>query len=833
MPASVPPGSDPAGGFDPKALTAFTRTLKGEGGRFVFAPVRHHSPACAAHLHRLILETRPAHVLIEAPVDFEPLIPLLLDEDTVPPVAIAAFLDEAAGLRNASYYPFCAHSPEFVAMLAAREVGAEIGFIDLPCGDRLMLGESTLSDEENAPAPNGVPSSLLDERVLDASSYTRALAAQLGCRDGLEVWDHLFEHRLAQANSRDFFADVGAYCFAIRAATPPAHTAKLDAPRERHMAARLLALKKGRGKVVVVTGGFHTSALVDAVAGRAPADAAEARTKPAPVKAFLVRYGFRQLDRLNGYGAGLPSPGFYERLWQSYRQPGGGEDFWLANTIDLFADFAAHLRDADAERAISLPVLQGAVRSAFALAELRGRPGPLRVDIQDAALSAFVKGEAGMSVEMERFAAFLSGDRLGNVPPSAGSPPLVEHVRKRARSLKFNIDSGARNVRELDIHRQPSHLEASRFLHLLSLLGVDFGRLQAGPDFLHGGPSDILFERWSWAWSPQAEAGLIECSGLGDTLERAGLSVIGRKIAELSAEGRARDARAAVQIFLLAMRAGLHSEAANILDVVEREIADDPEFGSVCGALRSLDLVWRARSVLGLVDSAVTVQAIAKAYARALYLMPTLAQSAEEHIAGRLDAMVILNEVVRGARPEAGLIDQALFDEALERLDAQELPPVLSGGLAALLVMSGRRPADYLIARVEGDLRGAYAYPEAKIGALYGVLKVAPALMRRAPGLIAAIDRVIAGVDEGEFISLLPHLRLAFATLNPGETAMMAEELGRLYGISSSAIETPVFTGFSPAETAANLELAAALRASFAADGLDDWIGGARGTADG
>ena len=828
---------DAASAFDPEALAAFASLLKAGDGRFVFAPVRHHSPACAAHLRQLILETRPAHVLIEAPIDFEPLIPMLLDEETVPPVAIAAFLDEAAGLRSASYYPFCAHSPEFVAMQAAREIGAQIGFIDLPCGDRLMLDGHAGGKEDAAPPPGGAPTSLLDERVLDASLYTRALAAQLGCRDGLEVWDHLFERRLGEGSARDFFADVGAYCFAIRAATPPAQTARLDAPREAHMAGRLLALKKGRGKVVVVTGGFHTPALAEAVAaGRLPSEATGGGTpKPAAVKAFLVRYGFRQLDRLNGYGAGLPVPGFYERLWQTYRKPGDESDFWTPNSIGLFFDFAGHLGDADPERALSLPVLQGAIRSAFALAELRGRPGPLRVDIQDAALSAFVKGEAGMSVEMEHFAAFLSGDRIGNVPPSAGSPPLVEHVRKRARSLKFNIDSGARSTRELDIHRQPSHLEVSRFLHLLSLLDVDFGRLEAGPDFLHGGPSDLLFERWSWAWSPQAEAGLIERSGLGDTLERAGLAVIGQRIAALAAEGRARDAQAAVQIFLLAMRAGLHSEAANILAVVESEIAADPEFASVCGALRSLDLVWRARSVLGLVDSAVTVQAIAKAYARALYLMPTLAQSAAEHIMPRLEAMVILNEVVRGARPDTGLIDHALFDEALERLEAHELPAVLSGGLAALLVMSGRRPADYLITRVEGNLRGAYAEAEEKIGALYGVLKVAPALMRRAPGLIAAIDRVIASADEGEFIALLPHLRLTFATLNPGETEMVAQELARLYGVSSREIETPVLTEWSQADIAANLELMAALQAGFAADGLAGWLGASdrTGKADG
>src|SRR5262249_16889986 len=43
-------------------------------------PVRHHSPACAFHLSRLIRERPPSLVLIEGPRCFDPLIPLLTDE---------------------------------------------------------------------------------------------------------------------------------------------------------------------------------------------------------------------------------------------------------------------------------------------------------------------------------------------------------------------------------------------------------------------------------------------------------------------------------------------------------------------------------------------------------------------------------------------------------------------------------------------------------------------------------------------------------------------------------------------------------------------------------
>ena len=47
-------------------------------------PVRHHSPAAALHLARLIRERRPRAIVIEGPADADPLIPYLLDPASEP-----------------------------------------------------------------------------------------------------------------------------------------------------------------------------------------------------------------------------------------------------------------------------------------------------------------------------------------------------------------------------------------------------------------------------------------------------------------------------------------------------------------------------------------------------------------------------------------------------------------------------------------------------------------------------------------------------------------------------------------------------------------------------
>src|SRR5215207_9243924 len=91
--------------------------------RVVYFPVRHHSPACAWHVGRLVREVRPDAVLIEGPRDATHLIPLLTHGKTKLPVAIYTTYVERAGAdappsRHAAYYPMCDYSPELAAVRA-------------------------------------------------------------------------------------------------------------------------------------------------------------------------------------------------------------------------------------------------------------------------------------------------------------------------------------------------------------------------------------------------------------------------------------------------------------------------------------------------------------------------------------------------------------------------------------------------------------------------------------------------------------------------------------------------------------------------------------------
>ncbi len=767
-------------------------------------PVRHHSPACAAQLDRLIAAVKPAAILVEGPCDFDPLIDHLCDPRTRAPVAIVSLREAVAGQatrRVASYFPFCAHSPELIALQAATALGLPARFIDLPSTAREMV-----FDDTGEPAR----SLLSDERPFDVGDYVTALARELGCRDGNEVWDQLFEARIADPDWQRFFADVARYCACIRAATDPAQMEQDGTlAREAQMRAILAETRAAvAGPIVALVGGFHASALF----GASTAKPVAARTDAG--RSYLIRYGMRQLDALGGYGAGLPLPGFYDRLWQV--REAGGQGLALA----LVSGFAAHLRAGAGMEAPSFPVIANAVEQAERLAALRGRPFPARDDIIDAIRSSFIKGEIPIEQVplLNELKAWLTGTAIGEVPPSAGSPPLVEAVRAQARSLGFTVADGERRSRELDIYRKPRHREASRFCHAMALLDANFSQRTAGPDFRNDVGLDRLHEVWSVAWSPLVESRLIELSEAADTLGEALAFVLAQKLAALSEDGKGRSALAAIDLFSAACRAGLGTEAHAILALVERQVIEDPQLGSVVAALTDLVLLRRGRETLGITDTEPLDHLIGAAWRHILVLLPELAEYGPEQVRDAVSALADLRGLIELARGSEAPTEIALFDEALTRLQAQPVAPMLAGAVMAFVLIDGQADAGALEARLRGELASGYVDPAERLAFLGGVIAIARELLWSVPAIIATLDTLIAGLDEEGFLALLPHLRLALMPLDPREIDRLAEEVAVRIGVQPGQLATAI--DLSEAELAANIALDRELALVLARDGV-------------
>ena len=801
----------------------------------IYFPIRHHSPACAWNLARLIRERKPHAILIEGPSSFTPLIPLLLDKKkTKPPVAFytsfAPKLPDGAlrgidigPLRFAAYYPFCDYSPEYVALRAGSEVGAHLQFIDLDYA-------SHVEAQRDAVVESGTPrvDSLLSERHLKRSRFLTNLARRAGCRDHNDLWDHLFETRIGKTSEgwEQFVRDVASWChFARLDASPDDLKADGTLAREAEMAANIRQVLRNAAPAVVVTGGFHAVALPGLIA---PGHSAKTAAKPAArqdVLTCFVRYSYEQLDALNGYAAGMPSPFYYDQLWRA-AQAGETAEPFIEVAAKTLVQLGQLTRRKKMANALSAADEIAGLEQARRLAALRAHPGPTREDLLDGVRSCFVKGS--MDAEGEVLLALarhtLAGTSIGEVPPEAGVPPIVANFRALARELRLNIADSVKRKSSLDLYRKTTHRRCSRFFHSLAFLRVPFAVMTGGPDFVRGIGLERLHEHWDYRWSPQTEGSLIEASVYGATIEEAAVNRLLRAVGELEQQGRGRNAVEAVALLIEACRMGLHTHTESLRNAISRQIAEDPNLQSLAGALSQLVLLYESREPLEAFRLPDIPLLIGAAYLRASYLLRDLGNTPTDAAHGTLQALLVVRSVLHTKVAAEVALDPNLFFDSLRPILADpKAPPLLAGAGAGLLYGDGRINDTQLQTLLEGFLNSAAPEPGNQMEFLIGLLRTCRELAWRQPALVEAIEKLLGAWSEDEFVQRLPHLRLAFADLTPRETDQVA---GLVAGLHGRELDHLVHNAFSEAEMLAALRLDAEVRKSLDRDGLSDWIVG-------
>jgi hypothetical protein len=698
--------------------------------------------------------------------------------------------------------------------------------VDLDYPD-LVCAEREAAKEAGAPRVE----SLLAERHIKRSRYLQGLARRAGCRDHNDLWDHLFETRLKNDcgdNSavEKFIRDVAAWCHFARA---DAAIEELEADgtlaREAAMSSAVHEeLARGTERLIVVTGGFHTVVLPQLVAAKkSPSKAGPNRQKGDRLDC-LIRYSFEQLDALNGYAAGMPSPYYYEQLWRAAAQ----DDSHVA-----FADIAAKIlvelgqltRRKKLAVALSPADEIAALEQSRRLAMMRGHPGPTREDLLDGVRSCFVKGSMDAEGEIVLGLArhTLGGTGIGEVPPEAGVPPLVEDFRVTAQKLRLNIKDSVRRKSSLDLYRKTSHRQSSRFFHSLTFLEVPFAAMAAGPDFVKGVGLERLFEHWSYQWTPQTESRLVEAGIYGATVEEAAANRLAQAIADLENSGQGRCAAEAVAMLVHACRMGLHRHTGRLLTLIGAQVNEDPSLTSLTNALNQLVLLWESREPLEahrLVEIPVLIR---KAYERACYLLHNLADTPAEGANEVLQSLIAIRDLLRSSAAGNQALDAALFYEPLTKVFLlPKCPALLSGGVTGLLYGDGRLPETELFKLLAGSLNAASDQAGDQTAFLIGLLRACRELAWRQPALVEAVEKLLATWNEEEFIQRIPHLRMAFADLTPREADQVAAVVAGLHG--GEKVGTLHRPEISEAEALAAARVNVLVKKALEEDGLGSWI---------
>ncbi|MBI3925632.1 MAG: hypothetical protein HY319_08840 [Armatimonadetes bacterium] len=755
--------------------------------RVLYFPVRHHSPACAWHLGRLIRRWRPDAVLIEGPRDATPLIPFLLHPRTRCPVALFTTCVRSSVDRHAAYYPLCDYSPEMEAIRAGAEVGARLRFIDLTFPEQIAAETGRTGADSR---------SLLEEHYYRHSRFLAEAARRAGSRDADDLWDHLYETDYERKPVERFVSEVATYCaLARRDYTPEMLEAEGNTCREAAMAA---AVAEEEGRVVVVTGGFHTVVLPGLV-GRMPSPA-----PPGEALVLLMRYSFERLDRLNGYASGMPSPEFYQRRWDGRA------------VEELLVEIAREVKGVSTADSIE------ALAQIRRLAQFRGHPQVSREDLLDGIRSAFVKGDQeteGAHI-LARARKLLAGERVGDVPPEAGQAPLLLDFRNLAESLRLILDSVSAREIPLDLYRSRLDRDRSRFFHRLAFLGVPFGRLVRGPDFVTGADLDRIQEVWSYAWSPTTESTLQERSVYGSTLEEASTAALLERFARAEEEGAGRRADVAVRLVLEGCRMGLHRHTGALLERAGDLLAQDTDFASVVGALEGLLVLRFSREPLEAHHLAGVPELADSAYQRACYLLPELVRLPEKDSEAGLRALNVFEQAACTLAGEGA--DAEPRRHGLETLfGTVEGNATLRGGAAGLLFGSGWLEPHHLVVALRGML---LASAQGGADFLRGLLGTGRSALWQVPELIAALHEVLAEWSEEAFLAALPRLRLGFSDLSPRETHRVADAVAAHAGVGE--LRAGVSEDFEESDLLRAVRVNADVLEQLRRDGLEAFLDG-------
>ncbi len=468
--------------------------------------IRHFSPAGAYFLRQFLDEVKPSLVLIEGPADFDFLIDDIVSKNLVPPFAIMAYTKEAP--IDTILYPFAEYSPEYQAILWARENNTECHFFDLESD--IILGLEKRDDETK------------DEEIISETNPKKSIETDM---------EGFWERTLEQSEDMQAYrAGSALFGESIRKDTNADDKSFIrDIVRESFMKRKIKEyIEKGfdTEKIVAITGAFHTSAI-ESLEG-AMSDKEYKALVRRESNVTLMPYSYYRLSKRTGYGAGNAAPAYYELLWQGFLN---GDITY--HERKYLSSLAKYMREHGG--IVSSAQVIEATRLARELAVIRGGSVPTLEDLKDASITCMGGGSFG---EMAMgFAETDIGKKIGIVPQDAMQTSIQSDFTSKLKQLKLEkYKELVATPLQLDLRenlrvksKESAFLDLNRsfFLYRLVVLGIDFAKIKRSSQ-----DNATWAENWILQWTPEAEIQIVESVLKGDTIADAVAFVLSERLLE-------------------------------------------------------------------------------------------------------------------------------------------------------------------------------------------------------------------------------------------------------------------------------------------------------------
>ena len=803
----------------------------------IFFPIRHHSPACSYHLKKIFESFKPDAVLIEGPSDCNDLMKYMIEEDTKAPFCIYSSYVDGNNEKYRCYYPFLNYSPEFTAIKEALKNNIHCRFIDMPYAS--MIENYNIENSDTEKENNNVEEDLETEEInkendadtkkrklisiydnddnkFNVNAYTVELTKKAGLRTFAELWERDFEINGIVKESRDFIRSVYALGYYMRLIEDEDFETR---NREYVMALNVKDALEKYNRVLVITGSFHTKGIIDKLK-EDEKDNKKLNKEYKSLKkyiisnaaSYLIPYSFEEADARKGYRAGIEFPAFYNLVYKELENYIDNKKSDIKNTfLNVVMSFIIKASNIDRHNHnVSIPDCINAYYMAVNLAKLRGKHSAGVYELIDAAKSAFVKGDISLenTSNLDLMLKLLSGIANGQVSSKSIVPPVVIDFRNKCKEYRIKIDKTEEIESTLDIVKDKSHFEKSKFFHKMQFLEVGFCKLERGPDYVNKINKNLAREVWKYEYKTIVEASLIDKSVYGVTIEELASNIISERL-----DGNI-DSNEVSKLMIKANVMGIYSFFTNNYNRIESLILNDNNFISLCSCLNNLsylanmeaindNLSKDRESLFDNYDIVSIIESLAKdVFVLAVVNMDFMKNLKEEEA---LKNSYYMKNLYSFILENPNWCDIDLFNDKIDSmLDNTFGSSHIYAVCLSLKYKSGRFTADEFSSIVSNFLESSDS--EASSYFLNGILLAARDILFINDSIINSIDNIIKNLDEDKFIEILPNFRYAFTNLSPVEIERLSKTIAYMYGVNKDKILADINLSIEDAKKASYID---------------------------
>lgn len=743
----------------------------------IYFPVRHHSPVCSFHLKKVISEYTPDCILVEGPENANELISVLTNPESKAPFAIYYSFSDKSGIVSETcddykcYYPFMDYSPELVALREASRLGIHAEFIDLPYREILAASSEGSGLRDKSLSYN-------DDYLIARSKYIDEICERTGCRNFDELWEKYFEQNGYYFSTQDFVRQMLTYCLLSRKDTPQEEIVSDGClAREAYMAQRISDAQQKYSRILVVTGGFHTCALINY---REKSETKLHKIGKGEEHVYPMAYSMEAIDSLSGYASGMPAPAFYQMIWNQIEENIAAKDTYKNSVLNFLVSVGRKIRLGGDN--ISTFDETCAFDMANRLAELRNKISAGLFELRDGVLSCYVKGEVNWSesITLKILSDLTTGAKRGKLCADASVPPIITDFETQC--AKFGIKTGTSLSKEmvLNVFSSKKHRETSQFFYQMCFLNTNFADKIRGANLHTGRDKNLIRETWKYKWNVDVSSELIDKSVHGGTVREACVNIIRLNLSKSNTAGEC------AEMMVSAFEMGLSDESDAMVKITEEKMTNDGNFMSLASALDAMCRLINLRELYNAQHTADLTPLIRKCSQKLVSLIPSMANVSEDDC----------DECSHACRQLYSLSSRKILSEYREEImlafrrtvNENPINSRLQGTVYGLIYGSDSSVRDEIIRVSKGYLAGTPNQLGNGTGFLRGLFSTARDLVFVEDSFIKMIDSLVAEIDDNAFMTILPDLRMAFAYFSPSEIDRVAESSANIHGRKSSEL---------------------------------------------